>query len=223
MSPEAGRCNLGAKLVFAGSALGVLAGIVQVAIGSDIPDWTGHKASPGALGIATIVLSAVAGGAASVLNNPAARPARRLAATGVVFVIGLICFSTVGWLWLVPGPLLLAGAALGVETRAGSAAIVRHNWLRILLAALGFCELLMAAGASRAVMAIGTIGGLSLIGAVGVSRSRLTAAGLIALGTIPFAVVAWTAVVPLLVLVVAAGLAVAILRTPTVPALDHTR
>jgi hypothetical protein len=100
------------------------------------------------------------------------------------------------------------------------AALARDRWLRILLAALGACELLMAAGASRWPMTVGTIGGLSLIGASWIaSRSRLRAAGLMALGTIPFAVVAWTALVPILVLIIAAGLAAPVLRTePRLPA-----
>jgi hypothetical protein len=214
MNAPSRRHRVGADLAVVGSALGVLAGVVQATVGTDIPEWTGAKASPGALGLLTVVLSAVAGAGALTLRKSDTRLGGRLAATAIVVVTGLVCFTTVGRLWLVPGPLLLTGAVLSVENWKSAAVIVRHGWLRILLAALGACELLMAAGASLVPMIVGAIGGLSLIGAAWIaSRNRLGAAGLMALGTIPFAVIAWTALVPLLVLLVAAGLATPVLRT----------
>jgi hypothetical protein len=39
-----------------GSVLGMVAGIVQWAFGSEIPDWTGNKLHPVQLGIITIIL-----------------------------------------------------------------------------------------------------------------------------------------------------------------------
>lgn len=214
MTAATGRRRIGADIAVAGSALGILAGIVQATVGTDIPEWTGAKASPVALGMLTVALSALAGGAALTLRIPATPLGGRLAATAIVIVTALICFTTVGRLWLVPGPLLLAGAVLSGENWKTAVVIVRHGWLRILLAALGACELLMAAGASFMPMIVGAIGGLSLIGAAWIaSRSRLGAAGLMTLGTIPFALIAWTALVPLLVLIVAAALAAPVLRT----------
>jgi hypothetical protein len=214
LTAATGRHHVGADLAVAGGALGVVAGIVQASFGSDIPEWTGAKASPVALGLLTVALSALAGALALTLRRPHTHPGGRLAAIAIVIVVGLVCFTTVGRLWFVPGPLLLSGAAISVESWKSAAVVVRHGWLRILLAALGACELLMAAGASPVPMIVGAIGGLSLIGAAWIaSRNRLGAAGLMALGTIPFAVVAWTALVPIVVLLVAAGLATPVLRT----------
>ena len=213
MTAVASRHLLGAQIVFVASILGVLAGLVQATAGSDIADWTGSKASPAALGLLTVALSGLAGGAALTLRRADTRAGGRLAAAAVIAVTGLVCFTTVGRLWLVPGPLLLIGALLTVEHWKEASAMVRRDWLHILIAALGGCELLMAAGASPMAMAVGGAGGIALIVAAWVVRgSRLYGAGLMVLGTVPFAVVAWTALVPVLLLLVTAGLATSVLH-----------
>jgi hypothetical protein len=105
--------STGYRLGLAGGALGIVAGIVQWAFGSEIPDWTGDKLHPVQLGIITIALSLLALGCVRFLALRSTRPAwqRALATLGILAAAG-ICFTTVGRLWYVPGPLLIASAAL---------------------------------------------------------------------------------------------------------------
>jgi hypothetical protein len=138
------RSRLGAGLAFAGAVLGATTGVVQATAGSDIPSWTGGKAQPVALGLVTIALSAVAFAGGTALRRPQVSGAGRLIATAGLVVPGLVCFTTVGRLWFLPGPMLLAGAALGVEDWREAARLTRRGWLRILLASLGGFEMLMA-------------------------------------------------------------------------------
>ena len=91
-----------------------LAGVVQALLGSRIPTWTGGKAWSGWFGLLTIAMSAVAAVGALTFERPASRGGVRLAATAIVSVIGVAGFASVAWLWLLPGPLMLAGAAFSV-------------------------------------------------------------------------------------------------------------
>jgi hypothetical protein len=71
----------------------------------------------------------------------------------------------------------------------------------------------MAAGAAPALMAVGAAGGSCLIAAAWLRLSRRWLfAVLVAAGTLPFALLAWTAVVPVLLAVAAAALSVPVLR-----------
>lgn len=105
------RRRIGLSLGTAGAALGVIAGVVQWTAGSEIPDWTGNKLHPVQLGIVTILLSLLA--LASVnfaARNPDATPWQNgLAWLGILVPAG-ICFTTVGRLWFLPGPLLIVAA-----------------------------------------------------------------------------------------------------------------
>lgn len=105
--------SLGYKLGMAGATLGVLAGIVQWAFGTEIPEWTGNKLHPVQLGIITIALSL--GSLASVRylesHRSGAAPSRILAGF-VILATALICFTTVGRLWYLPGPLLIAALVM---------------------------------------------------------------------------------------------------------------
>jgi hypothetical protein len=95
----------------AGAALGIAAGIAQWAVGSEIPGWTGDKLHPVQLGIITIALSLVA--MAAVLfarRNPKISSRARLALAAAILAAALICFTTVGRLWYLPGPLLIIAA-----------------------------------------------------------------------------------------------------------------
>jgi len=215
---RADRARLGAGLATAGAVLGAAAGVVQATAGSDIPSWTGGKADPVGLGLATIALSVIAFASSTTLRRPHIRGAGRLIATAGLVVPGLVCFTTVGRLWLLPGPLLLAGAALAVEDWCEAARLTRRGWLRVLLASLGGFELLMAAGAPPMVMVVGGAGGVALVAAAWVgAQHRGLFAGLVLLGTVPFAAVAWTALVPVLLLAVASALAIAVARQTVVP------
>lgn len=94
-----------------------------------------------------------------------------------------------------------------------TAGAIARDWVRILLSALGAFEILMAAGAAPAVMAVGVAGGLCLIAAAWLQGSRRwLLAVLVAAGTVPFAVLAWTALVPVLLAVAAVALAVPVVR-----------
>jgi hypothetical protein len=107
------RRQLGLRLGTVGAALGMLAGIVQWAFGSEIPDWTGNKLHPVQLGIITILLSSLA--FASVrfaARNPEALAWQKAAAWIGILAPAGICFTTVGRLWFLPGPLLIVAALL---------------------------------------------------------------------------------------------------------------
>ena len=109
----------------AGAALGIVAGIAQSAFGNEIPEWTGNKLHPVQLGIITIALSLIALAAVVFANrHPAISPAARVALGVAILLAALVCFTTVGRLWYLPGPLLIiaAGALLAGSGRAPSRA-----------------------------------------------------------------------------------------------------
>jgi hypothetical protein len=144
----------------------------------------------------------------------------RLVAVVALGLPALVCFTTVGRLWIVPGPLLLIGATLSIGSWSEAADLTRRNWTRVLLASLGGFEMLMAAGATPVVMAVGVAGGAALVAGAwawaGDHRTVLAGA-LIALGTVPFAALAWIALVPLLLLLVAVALATTLFRQAAGP------
>jgi hypothetical protein len=191
-----------------GGALGVGAGLIQATVGSRIPDWTGAKAAPVALGLLTVAFSVLAGLAAVRQASSGISVGSRAACALGLLIPGLLCFTTVGRLWYVPGPLLLVAGTFCISSWRSTVSVIARNWARCLLSALGTCELLMAVGAAPAVMAVGTVGGIALITVswLGTSR-RSVVLGLLAIGTVPFAALAWTAIVPILLLLAAAAVA----------------
>ena len=94
-----------------GVFLGVCAGIVQLTYGSAIPDWTGNKSDTTGLGLATIGLSVVAGAAIWWMLRISGRWGRTVCALAAL-ASAVLCFTTVGRLWYVPGPLLVVAASL---------------------------------------------------------------------------------------------------------------
>jgi hypothetical protein len=208
-----GRDTIGNSVARAGSALGIVAGAIQLTFGGDIASWTGNKASPAALGLVTVVLASIAGLATIRLRRAFDPPGTRLALVVLTAVIALVCFSTVGRLWLVPGPLLLIGAGLQAPGWSESISATRRNWPRVLLATIGAFELLMAAGATTLALLVGVVGAGALIGAAWLAGGdRRVVGALLVVGTIPFAIVAWSALVPVLVVVVVAVLAVPVMH-----------
>ena len=154
------------------------------------------------------MLALAAGGGLVVAHHPRARPGSRRVALAVIVTTALICFTTVGTLWFIPGPLLLIGAALTVHSCRDLAVAVWRNWTRVLVATLGGCQLVMAAGAAPTLMVVGGLSGLALIAAAVVAAHEYrVSAPLMVLGTVPFAILAWAAIVTLLVLLLAAGFA----------------
>ena len=214
------RHRVAAGLGLTGSALGVVAGLVQATVGARIPDWTGAKQAPGSLGLLTIALSLPAGLVAVRQLTPLAAGPRAAYALGLL-APGLLCFSTVGRLWYLPGPLLLLAGILSVDSIRDTATVIGGNWWRCLIGVLGATELLMAAGAAPVLLAVGAGGGIAVLLAASVARTRTALAGLLLVGTVPFAVLAWTAVVPVLLLLLTAALAVPLIRAT--PARTPTR
>ena len=201
------------RLGLAGSVLGLLAGIAQATIGSRIPEWTGAKASPIALGLLTAGLSALAGWAALQQRDLRLSVGGRAACALALAGPGLLCLSTVGRLWYPSALLLVVAGTMTIGSWSDTAKMLATGWFRALLGALGACQLLMAAGAPPALALVGAAGGASLIAAaVWRAASRPVIAGLLAAGILPFAILAWAAIVPPLVALTAALIAVPVLR-----------
>jgi hypothetical protein len=215
MNTRRGLQRLAAATGLLGGALGVLAGVVQAAAGTHIPDLTGNKGSPVALGLLTVFLSGCSIFFATQLRitTPMSSGRRVVAAIGLL-VPGALCFSTAGALWYLPGVvLLLAG---GLTIAAGDAkqtrAVIATGWLPMLVSALGGFELLMAVSAgSPMAIAVGVIGGLVLVAAPWVSAARL-AVVLMVVGTLPFAILTWSSLASPLLGVVALAIGFTVLR-----------
>ncbi len=208
-----GRHRLVARLGVTGGVLGVLAGVAQASVGSRIPEWTGDKVDPVPLGLLTIALSLLAVVMALWQRRSELGAGTRVAAAVALLVPALLCFTTVGRLWYLPALLLVPAAVLAVDDWRGTAAAVGRNWSRCLLSALGAIELLMAAGATPLLVVVGAVGGLALVTAAWLPwPSRLVLIALLVIGTVPLAVMAWTAIVPVLLLLVTAGVAAPLIR-----------
>jgi hypothetical protein len=120
-TPEAPRAAR--RIGLAGVALGVAAGLTQLLAGSAIPAWSGNKLDTTGLGITTILLSLVAGVGLWQLCRELPRW-ERLAVLLLVIACAAVCFTTVGRLWWIPGPLLIAAAVLAFA--AGPVPDVNH-------------------------------------------------------------------------------------------------
>lgn len=193
----------------AGGVLGVVAGLTQALVGSRIPEWTGAKSEPLALGLLTVALSAgAAAGAATLSSGPPPAERRTALACGMLLPAAL-CFSTVGRLWFLPGTLLLSaiGILLGTGARGDLRRVAAQYWAHALLAVLGGLQLLMAVAAAPALLLlVGVAGGLAVLVACG-SRHLRTRLLLVAAGTVPFAALTWTSLATPLLAIVALGLA----------------
>lgn len=201
------------QLGIAGAGLGVVAGLVQAVAGWAIPEWTGAKQAYGSLGLTTVGLSAVAGVAALRQRRPDLSVVARAACALSLIGPGLLCLSTVGRLWYIPGPLLLTAGVLTVHRWRATASALSENWARVLLSVLGACQLLMVASGPPLLMVVGGLGGVALVVAAWL-RTAPTALvlGLVAAGTLPLAALGWTAVVPVLVALLAAAIAALLVR-----------
>ncbi len=112
-APQAAR-----RLGVSGVTLGVAAGLTQLLVGSTIPTWSGNKLDTTGLGITTIVLGLVVGVGLRHLHRPLPRW-ERVAALLLVLACAGVCFTTVGRLWYLPGPLLIAAALLAFAAEPG--------------------------------------------------------------------------------------------------------
>lgn len=194
MNQQVDRQHIAGSIGVVGGSLGALAGVVQATLGTHIPDWTGNKGSPTALGLLTTFLSGISLLCAIRLRRPGPlSPGQRVAAAGGLLVPGGLCFSTVGALWYLPGALLLLATAYAISSGElrQTRDVIATNWLRVLVSTLGAFELLMAVGAGPLMTpAVGVVGGLALITAPWVADVRLGVA-LLLIGTLPFAALTW--------------------------------
>jgi hypothetical protein len=195
--------RLAGWLAVAGASLGLLAGLLELTIGPSIRDWVGNKQDTTRLGLTTMLLSAVALAAAGALRG---RSHRRVAIALGLLVPGLICFTTVGRLWYLPGALLLLAAALvvaGTPRHELASAIDERHWRNGLLALCGAYYILLGATALGVVGVVGIVCGLLVWTAIGVApHSRSGAAVLLLVGALPFALLTWwSAVTPLIAIV----------------------
>ena len=139
-----------------GSALGILAGLVEFGIGAQIRPWIGNKENPAGLGILTLLLS----GMAFVAINSARKIElqtndRKLVVFLGVLIPALICFTTVGRLWYLPGLLLIITAFL----------LAYDGWIRSPRSGLPQ----MFSSAQWAGRIIGCIGSLLILASVGLA------------------------------------------------------
>jgi hypothetical protein len=198
------------RLGLAGSGLGTIAGLVELTIGSGIREWIGNKQDPTRLGLVTIALSLITAATTVALRRQRLSPSQQAAAAAGLLGPGLICFSTVGRLWYVPGILLVAAGLLVLADLRGHTAAVRqataHNWTAILTGTLGLLYLALGLTAHGLPGLLGIAGGLAILTLVAsrlhLLRFRRTA---LAGAVLPFAIVTWWSVVtPLIALLVIA-------------------
>lgn len=105
--------RLAYQLGVIGGVLGALAGLIELTVGALIRPWIGNKENPAVLGVVTLLLSGMAFGAMiSARNLEAPTNDSKLAIFLGIFLPAMICFTTVGRLWYLPGPLLTVTALL---------------------------------------------------------------------------------------------------------------
>ena len=213
MSPES-RHRLAMRLGVTGAALGIAAGLVQVVAGHQIPEWTGAKLATTPLGLLTVGLSLLAGLAARRQRDSDLSVLARAACALGLIGPGLVCLSTVGRLWYLPAVLLVVAGGLTIDSWRQTASVLAENWYRVLLSVTGASQMLMAAGASPALLVIGGIGGILVIVAAWLRTPHpaVLVVGLVAVGTVPFATLGWTALVPVLVAAQAGALTALVVR-----------
>ncbi|MCU0308183.1 MAG: hypothetical protein MUE51_10545 [Thermoleophilia bacterium] len=214
-APRSGhRVVLGLGL--AGAALGVVVGLLELTIGADIRSWVGDKSDTTRLGLVTLILALIALATALWLwSTPKRTPAVVLTGATGLLLPGLVCFTTAGRLWYLPGLLLVAGGA-GLLASAGHpprelAGSLGRGWLRILTAVLAVLYILLGAVALGITGVLAMAGGALVLATLAIGR-RIpvgVATALVVAGAVPFAVLAWWSVVAPLagVLLVVLGIA----------------
>jgi hypothetical protein len=198
--------RLAGLLAMAGAVLGIIAGVIDVAVGTSIRDWVGNKLDTSTLGVGTIALSSIALAAGIAWQRPGGQGGARRLATGLALAVPAgICFTTIGRLWYLPGLLLLGAAALilATSTRAEFAcAVNEQRWLRGLTVMLGGYYVFLGVDAQGVAGVLGIIGGLLIWAAVAIAgNSRRACLTLVVVGALPFAIATWWSLVtPLIAL-----------------------
>lgn len=209
--------RLAGRLALAGASLGVLAGLLELSIGPSIRDWVGDKQDTTRLGLTTAVLSAVALLAAAQLTQPRRVTSGRRVAIALALVIpALICFTTAGRLWYLPGTLLLAAGTLVVaSTRRQelAAGLNAEHWRMGLLVVCGGYYIFLGATALGLVGALGILGGALIWAAARIApRSPRVAYALLLGGALPFAAATWWSVITPVVAVVTVAVGFAVIH-----------
>jgi hypothetical protein len=188
-----------------GGALGLIAGLVELSAGPMVREWVGSKQDTTRLGIATVVLATIALASASALvHRPTAKPPRRFALALGLLLPGLICFTTVGRLWYIPGVLLVASGAVAAagtwRERRAIAEAAERSWTAMLVVFLALLYIFLGATALGLAGVAGIAGGLAILALVAL-RSNVPgplALVLLLIATLPFAMLTWwSAAVPL--------------------------
>jgi hypothetical protein len=198
----------------------VIVGLIQATLGGLIPNWTGNKANPVALGLLTIGLSLISATSAMTLRTTLGlRPGRRLAAALGLLIPGGLCFSTGGALWYVPGAVLLTGGVYAVLAGEGlrTRQVIAASWLHLLLSVLGGLEILMAVSAGPALtIGVGVAGGIALFAAPWPPVVGLRLA-LLLVGTLPFAILTWWSLAGPIIAVLGLAIGLTTLRRQSAP------
>lgn len=211
-----------------GAALGLAAGLAELTFGPSIRSWVGSKADTTRLGLATLVLAGLALVAAlALLRRPRAPAPTRFALAAGLLIPGMICFTTVGRLWYVPGALLVgAGIATVVDVRKERtevATTLGRNWTAVLTVVLGAFYVFLGATALGLAGILGMLGGLlaiALVAARGVLPHPVALVLLLA-AAVPFAALTWWSVATPLIavlLLVLGGLALRAAPRPAIHA-----
>jgi len=211
-----------------GASLGLAAGLAELTFGPSIRSWVGNKADTTRLGLATVVLAALALVAALVLlRRPRAPAPVRLALAAGLLIPGLICFTTVGRLWYVPGVLLVgAGIATVVDLRKEMrevATTLGRNWTAVLTVVLGAFYVFLGATALGLAGILGILGGLlafTLVAARGALPTPV-ALGLLLAAALPFAALTWWSVATPLIGLLLLALGALAVRAARRPAVDR--
>jgi hypothetical protein len=132
-------------------------------------------------------------------------PATRLLIVVGLIVPGVICFTTVGRAWYLPGGLLVVAAAIAAsELREHAREVldtISRSWLAALAVVLGAFYIFLGATALGVPGVLGIAGGITIISVVAMSSlvpSRMASFILVA-AALPFAVLTWWSVVTPLV------------------------
>ena len=197
--------RLAGRLALAGACLGVIAGLIELTVGPSVRDLVGNKQDTTRLGLVTTVLSVAAlVSAVALWRARGGIPARRVAIALGLLVPALVCFTTVGALWFLPGPLLLAAGALvlsGTRRHELATACSERHWRVGLLVACGAMYVLLGATALGLAGMLGILGGVLIWAAARAPQPPWTAYALLLGGAVPFAAATWWSVVTPLIAV----------------------
>lgn len=218
------RRQLTAIAARAGATLGLAAGAIELTAGPQIRALVGGKTDPTRLGVVTLTLALIALVAALHVSREG-RPSSgaTVALAAALGIPGLIGFTTVGTLWMVPGPLLLAATA-GVLCTSGRStgqlvvALEDHAGV-ILAGTMALLYVLLGLTAIHHAGIAGIVGGVIVL--ILIARPRrwrpATAVALVGLAVLPFAALTWWSLVVLVIGVALFGMTFAVLRSRSAP------